>query len=282
MSNGFIIVNYNDAETTSLLLEQIKEYKILDLIVIVDNCSKDDSLYNLEKYANDKIHIISNIENKGYGSGINVGAKFLERQLGNCNIIVSNADIVIENESVIIQLIENKTSDMGIIAPCIREHDGVSRGWKIPSPLQDVLLNILYIHRYLRPILVHYKETHYANRIVEVEAVSGCFFLIDSVALSECGYFDENIFLYYEENVISKKLQKIHKKVFISRDSEVFHNHSVSIDKSINHIGKYKELKNSQLYFQKEYNEAGIFSLCVLMVSIKITGFLLKVIENRK
>ena len=34
---GMVILNYNDYETTYDMIQQIKDYKILDHIVIVDN-----------------------------------------------------------------------------------------------------------------------------------------------------------------------------------------------------------------------------------------------------
>ena len=46
---GFVIVNYNDANTTIRLLNQIKDYKSIDQIIVVDNNSTDDSVKKLKK-----------------------------------------------------------------------------------------------------------------------------------------------------------------------------------------------------------------------------------------
>jgi hypothetical protein len=274
MKIGMLIINYNDYETTEKLLNNIKEYSIIDKIVVVDNHSSDDSLNKLQKFNNKKIDIISTPENKGYGYGINYGSKYLEQILKECYIIVSNPDVVIYNEEDIKKLINTFDDTTGIVAPVILEHDGYNRGWKIPTPFQDSLLNIPYIHRYLRPKMLFYKESELKD-IKEVEAVSGCFFLINSKFLKEVNYFDESIFLYYEENVISKKLQKINKKVLLNTNVEVFHNHSVTIDKNITSIKKYKELKKSQYYFHKYYNNANIIERLLLIITNKITLCLL-------
>lgn len=281
MKTGFLIINYNDFETTAKLLDNIKNYQILDKIVIVDNKSTDDSynkLYN--KYHSSHISVIQNVSNKGYASGINFGSKYLIDILGDCNIIVSNSDIIVYSELDIKALVNSKPEGCAIIAPIIKEHEGYSRGWKIPSPFKDCILNIAYIHNWLRPKLLFYKEVHYYKKIVEVEAVSGCFFLIDSKSLKQVNYFDENTFLYYEENIISKKMQEIKKKIMINTEVEVFHNHSVTIDKSINHMNKYKELKRSQYYFQKEYNRANIIHQILLKITSKISYYL--IYFNRK
>ena len=276
MKTGFLIVNYNDFQTTSTLLENIKSYSILDKIVVVDNKSKDDSFERLRNmYTSDKIAVIQNTANKGYGSGINFGAKYLEETIGICNIIVSNPDIVIYKEEDLIKLIQMKKDECAILAPVIKEHEGYNRGWKVPTPLQDALLNLPYIHRFLRKTLLHYKDGFFTKKLVEVEAVSGCFFMIDGRYLKQVDYFDENVFLYYEENIIAKKMENIGKKTYICTDVEVFHNHSVTIDKSINKANKYLALKKSQMYFQKHYNNAGSFARMMLKWSAKFSYFVL-------
>ena len=197
-------------------------------------------------------------------------------------MFISNPDVIIYGEEDLQKLIQTFDKDTAIVAPIIKEHEGYNRGWKIPSPIQDSLLNLIYIHRFLRPKLLFYKDECYKNNVMEVEAVSGCFFVINSFILKQCDYFDENIFLYYEENVIAKKIQKINKKVLINTQVEVFHNHSVTIDKNINHIKKYKELKKSQIYFQKYYNHANWFELFLLKITNKMTLLILYIAGVRR
>ena len=61
---GFVIVNYNDAKTTIRLLNQLKEFKNIDSIVVVDNNSTDNSFVQLKEQENGNITIIKNSENK--------------------------------------------------------------------------------------------------------------------------------------------------------------------------------------------------------------------------
>ena len=55
---GFVIVNYNDYPMTKRLLENIKDYKCLSKIVVVDNHYTDDSVIKLQKHENKKIKIL--------------------------------------------------------------------------------------------------------------------------------------------------------------------------------------------------------------------------------
>ena len=287
MKTAFLIVNYNDYKTTIQLLNNIKEFQSLDKIAVVDNNSTDNSFNEIKKYIKknkkDKfIDIIKNFENKGYGSGINYGAKYLKKTIGDCYIVVSNADIIIYSDEDISKLISTFDSDTAVVAPIIKEHTGVSRGWKVPTPFQDSLLNIIYIHKYLKPKLLFYKNEYYSEKNIQVDAVSGCFFIINSKYLEQINYFDENIFLYYEENTLAQKLKKINKKTMINTQVEVFHNHSVTIDKNINKLKKYKILKKSQMYFQKKYNNANILEQILLFTTSKITLLLLSIIYTIK
>lgn len=276
MKTAFLIVNYNDASTTIKLLENIKEYQVLDLIVVVDNASTDASYDQLKAYHDEKIHVIRSEKNGGYGSGVNFGSKYSIANLGHCKIVVSNSDIVINEEATIVSLLKHFPEDAGIVAPLIKEHTGYLKGWKNPTPWQDCLLNLLFVHRFLRKKLIYYPDAYYEQDLVAVDIVAGCFFIFDSQSLVNSGFYDEKVFLYYEENIMAKKLEAIHKKTYLYTKAEVFHNHSLSIDKSISKIRKYNELKKSQFYFQKYYNDAGLFAQLILKGTDELSYFFLK------
>ena len=102
-----------------------------------------------------------------------------------------------------------------------------------------------------------------------VDVVSGCFFLIKSTVLEEIGFLDENVFLYYEENILAKKLKKLKLKSVINNEVVIIHNHSVTIDKNINRRRKLKVLRNSQFYYEEKYNNASKFELFIMKMFSK-------------
>ena len=85
-------------------------------------------------------------------------------------------------------------------------------------------------------------------------------------AFKKINYFDENTFLYYEENILGKKLKDNNMYCYIDNDVKVIHNLSVSVDKTYNSIKKYKILKNSQKYYEKNYNNLNIFGIILLRI----------------
>lgn len=283
MKTGFLIVNYNDAITTLALIHNIKNYRCIEHILVVDNGSTDDSYEMLRKLQNPHISVIRNEENKGYGAGINYGVNYLEECTDCTSVIVSNADIVIYSEENLEYFINHQPECYGVMAPVIKEHKGLNAGWRIPTAVQDSALNIVGIHRMLRPKMLFYKEEYMeASDVVEVEAVSGCFFMVQIAGLKEVGYFDEQSFLYYEENMIARKMQKAKRSTYIDTTVEVFHNHSMSIDKSMNRLGKYKALKKSQRYFHKFYNHSKKWELLLLYITEKISYVMLMVVYRIK
>lgn len=275
MKNGIVIVNYNDYKTTKILIDNIKDYKVFDKIVIVDNKSSDNSLKELKKLENKRIVVIDSGENKGYSYALNVGCKYLIDKYKECKIIVSNSDIIIQSENDIKDLFELVKGKNVIVGPTIIEGNNLNRGWIVPKPIDDVAMNILGLYKKYQKRHLMYQDSYYNKDISKVGTVSGCFFAISSKHLEEMGYFDENVFLYYEENIMGVKTRDLGKNIIVANNIDVIHDHAVSIDKSLKRIKKYDILKNSQYYFEKTYNHASKGELFLLRLTNKITRAIL-------
>lgn len=272
---GMVIVNYNDYETTKRLLDNVKDYKVLKEIVVVDNKSTDNSLEELRKLKNKKITIIDSGENKGYSYALNVGCKYLIDKYKSLNIVISNSDIIIDNELDIKDLNSYISTKNVIVGPTIIQGNDLNRGFKIPTPWQDIKQNIVFFGKRVLAKELSYPDNYYHKDISKVDTVSGCFFMISSKHLEDMGYFDENVFLYYEENIMGIKTKKLGKNIIVCNNVDVIHDHSVSIDKSLKRIKKYDILKTSQEYFEKTYNGANKIELFFLKIFRYLTRILL-------
>ena len=263
---GMVIVNYNDFENTNSLIKNIENYKCLNHIVIVDNNSTDDSFIKLKKVAQGNITIIKNKSRK-YSSGLNVGSKFLIEKLGKCNIIFSNSDIIIKKENDLVRLSSNIKEDVVVVGPTIDEHGILNRGWRLPTVNQEILFNIPFFGRYFKKKYLLYENSNYEKEKTIVEVVSGCFFLVDSEFLKRINYFDETTFLYYEEQILAEKVKQSNKKECINNRVIIYHDHSVTIDKSVKRIEKQRILKESQRYYIKTYKKANIIQMILLYLT---------------
>ena len=266
MKTGIIILNYNDYETTYDMLNRIKNFKEIDIIVVVDNMSLDNSYERLKKIENEKIKVISSNENKGYASGNNVGIKYLVDNYKVDNIIISNPDIILKDSDIKIlkdDLKNNKNID--IISPYIDERGKISRGWKLPRYIDELLCNMNFFHK-IGENNLKYKDDYYKDDLTKVDVVSGCFFMIRKESFEKIGYFDENTFLYYEENIIAKKAYVYDLKTCVDTSLSVTHLASQTVSKNLNKVRKYKALKKSMFYYEKEYNHLNILGMIFLKV----------------
>lgn len=261
---GIVILNYNDYEETSNFVNEIKDYKVLDEIVVVDNSSTDNSFNKLRKLKSKNISIIKTDKNNGYASGNNYGIKYLDKKVDY--IIISNPDITVDEKTIKkLKKDLDENENMAIVSPVINQLGEKIRGWRLPNYLDELLSNINYFHRKAKERL-NYDESRYQDEFSRVEAVSGCFFMIRRDVLNMVGNFDESTFLYYEENILGQKLKNINRKTFIDNTVSVTHNLSVSVDKSFNSINKYKMLKTSQKYYVKYYLKTNIFGIILLRI----------------
>jgi len=259
MKTGIIILNYNDYENTIKMIEQIKDYKCFKKIVVVDNCSTDESLSKIKPFENQKIVVLEAKKNAGYASGNNIGLKYLEKET-NCELaIISNPDVVVE-ESVIEELINDMKNyeDISFLGPKVLESGTISKGWKLPSYFVEVLSTVNFFSRYAHRFQ-KYKEDYYKEKLTKVEVIHGCFFVARLKDFKKIKYFDSNTFLYYEENILGKKAIEKGFNIYVDTSLGVLHDLSKSVDKSLNKIKKYKILKKSMFYYEDTYNHIGFF-----------------------
>lgn len=275
MKNGIVILNYNDSDNTSLILEDIRNYKILDKIVIVDNKSTDDSVKKLKHYENKKIKIIEAKENKGYAAGNNLGIEYLIKE-GIENIVISNPDIIVSEEAIKLLIRDLERKDIDCVAPRIKEPKGISRGWKLPIFYSELVSNIPFFRRFEQKML-SYKEEDYQSDLTSVDVVKGCFFIIKKEAIEDIHFFDENTFLYYEEIIMGHKLKKKSYRTMVDNRVEVVHALSQSVDKSVNRIRKFKLLKESQYYYEKYVNHMNPVKLAILRIFVLLYLFGLQI-----
>lgn len=266
MKTGIIILNYNDVENTKKMINQIKDYRCLSKIVIVDNCSKDNSIEELKKYESHKIVLIEAKKNKGYAAGNNLGLKYLAQET-KCELaIISNPDVIVE-ENVIVQLIETmkKNPEISFLGPKVLELGYISKGWKLPTFKADLVSNITYFHRFGKNML-KYPNDYYQEPLTKVDVIHGCFFIARLKDFKKINYFDSHTFLYYEENILGKKAQAANMQTMVNTTVAVTHNLSKSVDKSLNKVKKYQYLKQSQFYYEKKYNHLNFLGMFLLKI----------------
>ncbi|WP_407451303.1 glycosyltransferase family 2 protein [Fibrobacter sp.] len=246
-----IILNYNDAPTTISLVERIKDFALLNYIVVVDNCSTDNSWEQLQHYKSDKIHVIQSPRNGGYGSGNNYGLRYSSEILNADYSIIANPDVQFDEECVE-KFLQTLHDDDSIAVVSARQSNSPDCAWKNCSILQHVLATSLFFEVLLK--IRSYPEKIFREKVfAPVFAVPGSLLMVDLKKMLEHGMYDEDFFLYYEEFVLAQKFADADLKTVLRLDCSYIHNHHVSISKTYNCWSQQHVvlLKSAELFLRK-------------------------------
>ena len=246
-----VILNFNDSKRSLSLAKKCKTFSAIDKVIIVDNKSTDNSIeYLKQNLVSDDIDLIVSEVNKGFASGNNLGAKYAYMRYTPKFILFANTDTIFTDEDVKACIDKLKSDEnLGLISMRIKNTKGIEErsAWKYKTYKEYCLSNIwLYRHK-------NYKNGVYLNytqNFQYVEIVRGSFMLFKMKCLKDVNYFDENTFLYYEEEIICYKLRKAGYKVGILAANYYIHNH---ISKELNLYDIGKCMSQSLRYFLINY-----------------------------
>lgn len=274
MKVAVIIVNYNDVEDTEKYVNTITKYETINRIVVVDNQSTTQGTFDtLKKLESEKVRVIQSDKNGGYNYGNNFGIRYLNNLNEEYDYyIISNPDISVSEDAIkhCLDVIQ-KDSSIGIVAPRMfnKENNPIRRcAWKMRTFKLDVihstrLLEILF-YKMLRN--GEYSNKEYENEILVVEAISGAFFIIRSNVLKEIDMFDENVFLFYEEDILAKMLSEKNYKTISLNTEKFIHYESQTIGKTFNYYKKMKQLFISKMYYHKKYNKINALQVVIYYI----------------
>ena len=275
---GIVILNYNDASSTLHILKQIKNYSAIDHIVIVDNLSPDGSFQQLKSMADDKVDVIQSDKNGGYSYGNNYGAFYLIEKYMIDILVIANPDVEF-SEAFLVRLVQDMIR-LGVKAASgyMKMPENSSFGLmnrKINSYWQELLQCTILLKRFI------YFQNEYVlpnHGIIQVEWIPGSLFAIDAKIFKELNGLDDKVFLFYEEQILGWKFIQAGYKMVIDTDISYFHNHSVSINKSIKRYGQSKQLFHSKYYFYKTYVGINLAKQLLMKLAIVYGLFMRKIL----
>lgn len=274
MKVAVIIVNYNDAEDTLKYVKTITEYETINRIVVVDNKSTTTGTFDkLKELESSKVKVIESDKNGGYDYGNNFGIKYLDSINEEFDYyIISNPDIEVSEDAIKHCLdVINSNDKIAVISPRMlnKDRNPIRRSsWKIRTFGLDVVHSTRLLELLLYKVLRNgeYSNKEYEVEKLEVEAISGAFFVIKANILKEIGLLDENVFLFYEEDILAHKLRDRNYKT-ISLNSEYFiHYESQTIGKSLSYYRKMKQMFKSKMYYHKKYNKINLLQIFVFHI----------------
>ena len=259
--NLCVILNYNDYDNTIKYLNMVKRFVSYDYIVVVDNCSTDDSYERLKAVSTDKVSVVKTASNGGYASGNNFGIKYGIEHYGIVDYItISNHDIEITDDGIL-KLLEtlNANSNLSQVSGVICDKDYRVRtdfAWK-QRRYSDLLQESLPMYNRIS-IATSSHDRRYKRELIEnckimgVDVIPGCFFIFRHDAFEEIGYFSTDTFLYIEEDFIAYKMKQRNMKAAIATDVRIAHYGGTSTKKNIRNywVKEAIVLKSKQKYLE--------------------------------
>lgn len=177
-----IIVCFNSAHIIGNALKLLADAKVVT--IVVDNGSIDNSVEIARQFG---AQIIENHQNLGFGIANNIGVRAAKTQW----VLMLNPDIEIGENAIQNLLAATKIyQNIGILAPKIIEPDG--RVFIQPRSL-------------LSPQFLNQAKNFAPNGDCCVPFLSGACYLVNRANFLEIGGFDENIFLFYEDDDLCRR-----------------------------------------------------------------------------
>lgn len=280
---AFVIINYNTWEMTLKCVNSIfQTCKNTDYtIYIVDNGSKNDS-YDLlcKNFRNQKNVIIIKAENNGYAVGNNIGIKRAISDGHEYITIVNNDVIFLEKSIDKMHDFLRKNKDANVVSPYILSPDGVLSN--VPQLRfmndKDYIIFTTHLSKFLKSS--EFKRKYFLSEDlikqepIQIYKFSGCCFMIKSETMRELGMFDENTFLYYEEDILCYKMHEADYKAYFLPEAKIIHYHGLTTGKNTLFVDT--EMLKSEMYFLSRYYKMNYLKLILIYTDRVINPLLRK------
>ena len=205
-------------------------------IIVVDNSSNKIFKQNIEKRYNN-VHCILSHENLGMGSGNNLGLKKIKTDYA----FIINPDVIFE-ENTIDEIINasNNLKSFAVIAPILNNKN---------FPNYKLYGNQTHSNETVAPF--------------KVKSVDGFALVLNIRRLNKLesfkdkNYFDENFFLYLENDDLCKRIIDNNENIYIAPTSRINHLGGSAVDKKFEYeveLSRNWHWIWSKFYYNKKHN----------------------------
>jgi len=253
---SIIIVNYNSNKLLFNCLESLNNinYKECDYeVVVVDNCSEDSYIEELENKKDEyNYKLVKNSSNEGFGAANNLGVKKSKGKY----IFLVNPDTYLQDKNIFEKIIKDFENDenIGIVGTKVLNRDGSiqSMGNRYPNIRNLFLEKVFFLNsNFMNKIFVDKK----VEGLKKTGWVPGCFMGIKRDDYNEADGFDENIFLYSEDIDLCLKINELNKKIMVDLDVSIYHLRGGITEKksSMKNFDRIDEEINTLYYVLKKH-----------------------------
>lgn len=276
---GIVIVNYNRGILVLEMAQVFAGYDTISQVVIVDNCSTDNSRTLLKAVDDKNIKCIYPDINEGYARGNNLGLKYLREECGCDYCFIVNPDVFFEENVIktIVDVFEQQSEY--VVLTCARIDPLATKAQlQYTTRVFDTfwLQFLSYFnaarHYYLLKRYGVYQYNTSECNVKQIAVAPGSFFGIRMCAFPNSTVLDEGTFLYGEEDLLAMKCCKLGMKEGYLSNVVYEHRHiqhSTTLGKKS--IIPIKHAMKSKRYFQQKYMRLNGIQKCLLTIAEKIS-----------
>lgn len=243
-NTAVIILNYNNYEDTINCIESVEQFNTSPIkYIIIDNGStREGTVEAIDHYLSKKfkgrycrgkegefngelsyVTFIVSATNDGYAQGNNKGLNIAYKDDTISNIMILNNDVLFV-ENIIPQLVHQLYSlpRCAIISPILykKNLDGIDYNCARKNVRVRTLIKDCFFHYFYRLNKDKCENSDLQNsilktivapypKIVPIELPSGSCMLLKKSLFKKIDSFDSHTFLYWEENILFKKIERL-------------------------------------------------------------------------
>ena len=215
---------------------------------------------------NQEILYVRSGENLGYAKGNNLGITLAQRYWNDPFCIVSNNDLEfpVPVDLNAVQKVFDEHPEVGVIGPRVVTPEGEvqsPRRWRGAFSCLAMqhwigVLGKIFGARGRKKVW----NVCCGDVIADAQNgvcpwVSGCFMFLRMSLFAEAGMFDPHTFLYAEEKILSKRMERVGGQVYYLSDVQVVHRHGETTKKAMAFLRMARIGFESDYYFYKEYTK---------------------------
>jgi len=285
-----LIVNYNTAPFVAKAVESVLRCATSDdfMICVVDNASAEPDRALLRKIVHPKVRFAELDQNGGFAVGYNAAARLAEETLKPEILVIMNPDIEIVERGSIETLIEC-IKEEGVVGAQPLIHSYRLPGSAVEQPAirripdvwdlvisESIVLRYVFRNRFKRFLMLDAKPYSRSTRFF---VPSGAFFVIRAQEFFGIGGFDERTFLYAEELILGKKLERRNSQFTFDPTVTVRHYQGAAtgFERWKPNRRMYRFRRDSQMYYLREYMGVGQLQQFFLRAAMEF-GYLVRVV----
>lgn len=266
------IVNWNTVDELRECLNSVlaQSGSISVEVIVVDNASSDGSPDMLKTEFADRVTLIANSENRGFGAAHN---QAIERSSGRY-VFVLNPDSRVLRADVLGRMVDymDANPSIGMLGPRIVNPDGTLQfsARRFPPMFagmfrHTILGKLFPKNRFVREYLMS-DNAH--DQTMDVDWLSGSALMARRETFEQIGLFDERFFMYCEDVDWCKRVHDGGWRVVYYPEVEVSHRIGAASDK--NPIAMIKQHHRSYLRYFLKHEARGLKILLVPLLLLAL------------